>query len=639
MNVLPSEFEKQLRWLRNSYRNSYRVISLDEGVRSLKDGELPSSPSVAITFDDGYENNYRVAYPILKKMELPATVFLLTAEGEQGRRTTHLEGNPLQGSRYLSWEEVKEMEQSNIHFGSHGETHTQLKDLPLEPLRREISVSKQKIEKELQGSVRFFSYPYGTFKDFDRRAAALVQEAGYDAACSAVFGMNGLKSNPFALRRIGIEASDTLFTLRAKLNGALSLLALFSWSPVRFLIRWFDAAFLKTKLASREKKKKSPLLLVSVDFPPHTDGVSTISQELSRRIAFEGEPLLSIGPRDHGDKEFDARQPYKTFRVPGYSWGYLRFIPILFCMPFVVLAYRVRKVFAMNIAYGGLLSWVLSHFISLEYLIFAYGFEFEKVKRNRFLRNLYLKIYDRAKTIITCSENVRQRLIAFGVNAEKVKVLYPAVHLDRFRPCDVPQPFIEEKGLKNRRVILTVGRLIERKGHDQVLKAMPQVIHQFPDILYCIVGIGPNREHLQNLARELKLENHVKFLGKVRNEELPYLYNLCEFFIMPSREMDQEGHVEGFGIVYLEANACGKPVMGGRSGGVGEAIREDETGLLVDPNNTHDIAEKMISLLSDPEKRKEMGKAGLKWVQESFDWNQYTKQAYRYLCPSDEVKV
>lgn len=629
VNVRESQFRKQLDFL----RTRYSVIALEEAVATLKKGVRPLKRCVALTFDDGYKDNYQVAFPLLKEKGFHATIFLLTGGGPN-RELTHLIDDQPQYNRLLSWEEVREMASAGISFGSHGETHVRLTDLPTDPLTRETLSSKEKIETEIRGPVYFFSYPYGVDGDFDRRAEFFVRETGYEAAFSAIFGTNGEQGNPYALKRIGIEASDTLFTFRAKLNGALSLLSLLDFPPIRWVIRWFDSFLLGR--APTSLRKEPPLLLVSVDFPPHSNGVSTIARELSVRIAKRGSALSVIGPRDRGDQEFDRLQPYRIFRFSGYSWGHFRLIPILFWMPWVVWRFGIRKVFAMNIAYGGILAWALSYLFPLEYLIFAYGYEFEKVRDLPFLCWLYRKIYNRAKGIVACSELVRERLNRFGGPPEKIQVLYPAVDLNRYRPSAVPREYLEKNQFTGRRILLTVGRLIERKGHDQVLRALPKIIETFPDALYCIVGIGPHEEELRKEVGRLNLEKHVRFMGKVSEEELVWLYNVCEVFVMPSREISEGGHLEGFGIVYLEANACAKPVIGGRSGGVGEAIVDGQTGFLVNPHSESEIADKIIDLFSHPRKAQDLGAVGLERVQRTFDWEHYVERVCQLVY--DEIR-
>jgi len=617
VNVKESEFRKHL----NFIDRHYPVISLEAVLGLLQTRKLPSRGAVVLTFDDGTEDNYKVVFPLLKKKKFPAAIFLLTG-GEGGdRRLPHLADGQPEYNRLLAWDKVREMAQAGVELGSHGEHHHRLARLSDEAVKKDLLESKSRIEKEIQAPVSFFSYPYGTAVDFDSRIERLVRESGYRAAFSAIFGTNGPATDLFSIRRIGIEASDTPFTFRAKLNGALGLLAIFDLPPIRRLLRGFDSLFLKT----------SPLLLVSVDFPPHTDGVSTISRELSARIAGKGREVIVIGPSDRGDREFDRRQSYRVFRLPGYEWGYLRFLPIFLAMPFVVLGFGIRRVFAMNIAYGGVLSWLLSYVSGLEYLIFAYGYEFEKVKQASLARRIYQSIYRRAKGIVTCSALVKRRLVEFGVNPEKIKVLYPAVDLEKYRPEPVSDAFLKEKGLAGRKILLTVGRLIERKGHDRVLETLPKVIQRFPEVLYCIVGIGPHEKNLRDLIQRLNLENHVRLMGKVADSEITSLYNACDLFLMPSREISGVGQIEGFGIVYLEANACGKPVIGGRSGGVAEAIRDGETGFLVDPDSSDEIAEKILFLFSHPEEAHRMGAKGLEWVRENFNWDRYVEEAHRLL--------
>ena len=253
------------------------------------------------------------------------------------------------------------------------------------------------------------------------------------------------------------------------------------------------------------------------------------------------------------------------------------------------------------------------------------------MKRVPLLRKLYLSIYRRSAAVVACSELVKEKLVQFGVERKKIHVLYPAVDTQKYRPTAVPEDYLGKKGLQGKKILLSVGRLIERKGHDQVIRALPRMIQSFPQVLYAIVGIGPHEKNLREEVRRLKLESHVRFLGRVPEKELNWLYNACDLFLMPSREIEDGGHIEGFGIVYLEANACAKPVIGGRSGGVAEAVRDGETGFLVDPERPGEIAEKALYLLSHPKEAEEMGERGLQWVRETFDWERYTGEAFRLL--------
>jgi phosphatidyl-myo-inositol dimannoside synthase len=164
--------------------------------------------------------------------------------------------------------------------------------------------------------------------------------------------------------------------------------------------------------------------------------------------------------------------------------------------------------------------------------------------------------------------------------------------------------------------VLTVGRLVERKGHDTMLRALPRVIRQVPNVVYLIVGSGPYESRLRSLARELELEDNVVFCGHVPDDELVAYYHACDVFAMISRELP--GDTEGFGIVFMEAAACAKPTVGGRSGGVPDAIVDGETGFLVAPTAPEQVADAIVRIGRDRSLARRLGEMGRVRVYDSF---------------------
>src|SRR5207245_756550 len=157
-----------------------------------------------------------------------------------------------------------------------------------------------------------------------------------------------------------------------------------------------------------------------------------------------------------------------------------------------------------------------------------------------------------------------------GTPPANIEIVHPGCDVDLFRPREVPVD-IRQKLLGSRwrdQIILSVGNLVRRKGHDTVLRALPPLIKRIPNVTYLIAGDGPYRYELETLAMDLGVRERVLFLGRPTDEELPSIYSLCDVFAMPSREQTELCDVEGFGIVFLEASACRKPVIGGRSGGI-----------------------------------------------------------------------
>ena len=167
---------------------------------------------------------------------------------------------------------------------------------------------------------------------------------------------------------------------------------------------------------------------------------------------------------------------------------------------------------------------------------------------------------------------------------------------------------------------------MSRKGIDTVLKALPPLLDQTPGLQYWIVGTGPARSSLEQLAQELQLVHAVRFMDSISVSELPAVYQEATIFVMTSRTEYHAGSVEGFGIVYLEASASGLPVVAARSGGAAEAVIENETGLLVPPDDPQALAQALTRLLNDAALRQRLGSAGRRWVENEMNWDRVGRQ-------------
>lgn len=207
--VTPEEFEKQLQYI----KDTFKVISLEEAAEHIQTDIEKVAGSIVITFDDGYRDNYRYAYPLLKKYNFPATIFLVS---------DFVNSN---SSKYLSPSEIDEMKGNNISFGSHTISHRILTSLRNEEIIREIRDSKDILESQLGRRINSFAYPLGTRVDFNDEIMEIVRTSKYACACSNVYGINDKDTNIFALKRIGIETTDNFFLFKKKLNGTLNILS------------------------------------------------------------------------------------------------------------------------------------------------------------------------------------------------------------------------------------------------------------------------------------------------------------------------------------------------------------------------------------------------------------------------------
>jgi peptidoglycan/xylan/chitin deacetylase (PgdA/CDA1 family) len=226
VNVKVRSFTKQMQLI----KKLYKPTPLRQAIAYLRNkGDVPAK-SVVVTFDDGYRDNYEVAFAMLKGLGILPTIFLTAGFIGTDNTLPHDFGdNPLY-NYLLSWEQVREMAKCGFDFGSHTLSHVNLGKDGID-LRKELRESKSRIERELGQEVLAVSYPFGLLRDFSSNVKRLAREEGYACGFSAMNGVNDLATDIFALKRIGIEASDNMFTFRAKLNGALDLLS-FKDTPV-----------------------------------------------------------------------------------------------------------------------------------------------------------------------------------------------------------------------------------------------------------------------------------------------------------------------------------------------------------------------------------------------------------------------
>ena len=200
----------------------------------------------------------------------------------------------------------------------------------------------------------------------------------------------------------------------------------------------------------------------------------------------------------------------------------------------------------------------------------------------------------------------------------KLVQIAPGIDTNYFQPKKPNPALIAKYQLEGRRVIVCVARLVHRKGQDQLIKALPSILEKFPDAILLIVGQGPIEQMLRNSARQLGVTHKVIFTGRVPHGDLADYICLGEVFAMPVRSRFFGFEVEGLGIAYLEASACGLPVVVGNSGGATDAVIDQVTGLSVDGTNVNEITDAICRLLADPAKAQAMGQAGRGWV--ISDW-------------------
>lgn len=268
---------------------------------------------------------------------------------------------------------------------------------------------------------------------------------------------------------------------------------------------------------------------------------------------------------------------------------------------------------------AGLIGFFVSRILRIPYVVYAHGEEIQLYRQLFPEKHAISFVYQHANRIIANSSFTLERLLQLGVKSNNVHLIYPGVDTKVFRPGLPVDDWQHKLNLKGKRVLLTVSRLSERKGHDQVIRTLPKLLYKIPNLIYLIAGTGTESDHLKNLSASLGLENSIRFLGYVEDQLLPSLYNLADIFIMPNRET-VSGDIEGFGMVFIEANACGKPVIAGKSGGTESSVIHAETGFLVDGTNLDEISDTVLMLFEDNGLLRELGQNGRERAVKEFDW-------------------
>lgn len=225
----------------------------------------------------------------------------------------------------------------------------------------------------------------------------------------------------------------------------------------------------------------------------------------------------------------------------------------------------------------------------------------------------YLGEFTRRKISLALTPRAREAMVHMA----------PGIDVAHFHPVRTPSKLRDELGLSNKSVIVSVGRLVPRKGQDRLIQALPLIRNTIPNVHLLLVGEGSYRKSLEKLVEEENVKDNVTFVGRVPYNQLPEYFRCGDIFAMPSRSRMAGLEVEGLGIVYLEASGCGLPVIAGDSGGAPDAVLDGVTGIVVDGTNVQAIAAAIVRVLSDSVKTEAMGAAGNEWVCANWAWENW----------------
>jgi phosphatidylinositol alpha-1,6-mannosyltransferase len=371
-------------------------------------------------------------------------------------------------------------------------------------------------------------------------------------------------------------------------------------------------------------------VVLSENVPPTWGGVARVAYNLSHALGQDGYETLLCGFDRYVSHPLYGDEPFRVLPISSVGWRKRK------DWVMATLLWRIRKTCGGRPVILYALTWKLARVarfvvrpLGWKLLVFAHGLEVTR-QRSRGKRRAMMGVFHGADLCLGVSRYTADLLVGAGVSSDRVRVLNNGVDPGMFYPLTHAPDLARVRALRHRLgcdkgvMVLTLARVIERKGQDSVIRALARLAERRPQdtppLRYVIAGRGPTEEvrRLKDLADRLGVKELVVFWGYVDPEQMLVFYNACDIYVMNSRIVGPDQDVEGFGITFLEAGACGKPVIGGRSGGVVDAIDDGRSGFLVDPEDPDALANRLEILVSNPELRARMGAEGLRRARNEF---------------------
>ncbi len=369
-------------------------------------------------------------------------------------------------------------------------------------------------------------------------------------------------------------------------------------------------------------------LVLTELFLPTKGGTAVWFAEVYQRLS--GKETHIVTADVPGAAEVDAAHSNTVHRIRMHRVTWLRpeslgmYANLFIKSLWLALTHRFTAIHAGRALPEGITAWLVARLTFHPVVIYAHGEELTTWGYGRKYEAMRFALRH-ADQVIANSAYTRDELLKLGVEENRIHLIYPGVDVERFRPglpCDDLKAQI---GLRpGQKLILSVGRFSRRKGFDMVIRALSLLRKQEIDCQYALIGIGEDSDYLSQLASENGVIERVHFLGHVSLDDLPRWYNACDVFAMPNREIN--GDTEGFGMVFIEAAACGKPVLAGVAGGTGSAVLDGETGLRVEGNSVESVAYGLFNMLFNREETEKMGCHGWSRTQVEFSWEKVAEK-------------
>ncbi|MEK7189353.1 MAG: glycosyltransferase family 4 protein [Patescibacteria group bacterium] len=351
-------------------------------------------------------------------------------------------------------------------------------------------------------------------------------------------------------------------------------------------------------------KKLPKILLVTLEFPPQIGGVSRYYDGLIK----------------------NWKEEIKVMRA-NLKWPlWPHWLPLIWRVGKMVKKEKIAMLWVGQALPIGYIALWIKWRKKIPYVVFTHGMDILVPQTSRWKKYWLTKILSNTELVVANSQFTRGELLKLGVEKGRIVVVYPCptpVTLIGKEMADISSANTVEK------IILSVCRLVKRKGLDKVIEVMPRLLKRAPDLKYVIIGNGPEKVALQTQITESGLSGSVNILANVSDEGLQEWYNKCTVFVLPCRQIGAD--VEGLGMVFLEASLAGKPIVVGNSGGAPETVHHGYSGFVVDAEEPEELYQSLLKILTDEPFAKRLGVYGRDWVGRKFQWEREVEKLKNVL--------
>lgn len=373
------------------------------------------------------------------------------------------------------------------------------------------------------------------------------------------------------------------------------------------------------------------ILILNDDFPPTKGGIAVFLSELSTGLVKKGNAVTVLVKEMPDFEEYDERQSYPVIR---YSIS-RRLNSLRICWQLFRQIMRVKPdILFMGgvLATRGLPVLPFRWFLRIPYVVLCHDGNLGIAKASILNKISVYTLMKNAKLILANSGYTRRLLIERGFSNEKIRILTPGIDINFFSPLSdeaIIKQIRSKYGADGVPLLVNVGRLVPKKNQKGIIRAIAKLRNQKVPVKCIIAGDGPERENLENIIEELEIGKHISLIGPVSRKIVRELFQAADIVILPS--IIHDGNYESFGIVAIEASACGKPVIIGSKGGQGDTVIPDKTGIIVDAEDYNNIAKAITYLIDRRDIGNRMGKAGRRHVVENFSWDKIAERAANLL--------